>query len=166
MLLLFCLLNVFQALFRVKQLFKNIGQRSATRLDSCEWQGVWNSMGKCLGWWASLAFLNFIPKQVQNPEKRVEYLEEVCCHPGNFRETQIIAVCWGLAHAYQALFNTARCSQGEEEENKPMGMAAASTPTNSNPHNRHCSYSNPHCIIKCQKIRSNMPCSWMGPVAM
>jgi len=50
MFILLCLLNVFQVLFSVKQLFKNIAQRSAPRLDSYEWQGVWNSMGRCLGW--------------------------------------------------------------------------------------------------------------------
>jgi len=47
--LLFCLLNVFQVLFWFQQLFKDIAQRSAPRLDSYEWWGVWNSMGKCLG---------------------------------------------------------------------------------------------------------------------
>jgi len=39
-------------------------------------------------------------EQVQNPEKLVKYLQKVCCHPGNSRETQITATCWGLAHAY------------------------------------------------------------------
>ena len=34
MLLLLCLLNGIQVLFRVKQVAKNIGQRSAPRLDS------------------------------------------------------------------------------------------------------------------------------------
>jgi len=100
MFLLVCLLNVFQVLFRVNQLVKNIPQRSALRLDSYEWLGVWNSISKCLGWWTSLVFWNFNAEQVQNPEKLVESLEEVCCHPGNCRETQITATCWGLAHAY------------------------------------------------------------------
>jgi len=85
MLILFCLLNGFQVLFRVKQVVKNIAQRSAPRLDSYEWQGVWDSMGKCLGWWALLVFWNFTPEQVQNPVKLVEHLEEVCCDPGNSR---------------------------------------------------------------------------------
>ena len=35
------LLNVVQLLFKVKQLFKKITQRSAPRLDNYEWQGVW-----------------------------------------------------------------------------------------------------------------------------
>jgi len=99
MLLLLCLLNVFQVLFRVKQLVKNTAQRSAPRLDSYEWQGVWNSMCKFLGQWVPLVFWNFTPEKVQNPDKLVECLEEVCCHPGNSRETQITAMCWGLAHA-------------------------------------------------------------------
>jgi len=48
-LLLFCLLNGFWVLFRVKQVVKNIVQRSAPGPDSCEWLGVWDSMGKYLG---------------------------------------------------------------------------------------------------------------------
>jgi len=40
MLLLLCILKVFQVLFRVKQIFKIIAQKSASRLDSYEWQGV------------------------------------------------------------------------------------------------------------------------------
>jgi len=51
-------------------------------------------MGHC----APLVFWNFTPEQVQNPDKIVEYLEEVCCHLGNSRETQIISMCWGLVH--------------------------------------------------------------------
>ncbi|KAK4830953.1 hypothetical protein QYF61_014412 [Mycteria americana] len=113
---------------RVNKQFKNIIQRSAPRLDSYEWQGVWNSMGKYLGQWAPPVFWNFTPEQVQNPEKLVKYLEKVCCHPGNSTETQITATCWGLAHAYQALFNTIQNSQREEKvsgsNNKMTGTAA------------------------------------------
>ncbi|KAK4826306.1 hypothetical protein QYF61_007153 [Mycteria americana] len=73
-------------------------------------------MGKCAGWWAPPAFWNFTPEQVENPKKLVEkYLEKVCCHPGNTRETKITATCWGLAHGYQALFNTIQNQQGEEK---------------------------------------------------
>jgi len=46
MFLLFCLLNRFQVLFRVKQVVKDISQRPAPRLNSYEWMGVWNNMGK------------------------------------------------------------------------------------------------------------------------
>lgn len=31
----------------------------------------------------------FTSEQLQNPEKPVEYLETVCCRPGNSREAQI-----------------------------------------------------------------------------
>jgi len=48
-LLLFCLLNGLQVSFRAKQVVKNIVQRPAPGLDSCEWLGVWDSMGKYLG---------------------------------------------------------------------------------------------------------------------
>jgi len=47
--LLFCLLNGFQVLFRVKQVVKNIVQRPDPGLDSSEWLDVWDSMGKYLG---------------------------------------------------------------------------------------------------------------------
>ncbi|KAK4832073.1 hypothetical protein QYF61_020629 [Mycteria americana] len=97
----------------VNKKFKNIIQRAVPRLDSYEWQGVWDSMGKCLSYWTPPVFWNFTPEQAQNPEKLVKY--KVCCHSGNSRETQIIATCWGLAHAYRALFNTIQCSQGEEK---------------------------------------------------
>jgi len=48
-LLLFCILNGFQVLFRVKQAVKNFTKSSTLGLDSYEWLGVWDSMGKCLG---------------------------------------------------------------------------------------------------------------------
>ncbi|KAK4828895.1 hypothetical protein QYF61_001453 [Mycteria americana] len=117
---------------RVNKQFKNIIQRSSQRLDSDEWQGVWDSMGKHLGQWAPPVFWDFTSEQVQNPEKIVNYLEKVCCHPGNSRETQIIAMCWSLAHAYRALFNTIQNPQGEEKisgsDNKMTGTVATPTP--------------------------------------
>ncbi|KAK4811246.1 hypothetical protein QYF61_022143 [Mycteria americana] len=110
----------------VSKEFKNIIQRSAPRPDSYEWQGVWDSMGKCLGRWAPPVFWNFTPEQVQNPEKLVDYLEKVCCHPGNSKEIQITAMCWGLAHAYRALFNTIQNPQGSGD--KMTGTVATPDP--------------------------------------
>ena len=98
--LLSCLLNGFWVLFRVKQVVKNMVQRPAPGLDSCEWLGVWDSTGKYLGQWAPQVFFKLTPEEVQDPDKLVKYLQKVCCHPGNSRETQITATCWGLAHAY------------------------------------------------------------------
>jgi len=113
-LLLFCLLNGFQLLFRVKHVVKSIVQRPDLGLDSCEWLGVWDSTGKYLGQWAPPVCFKLTPEQVQDPDKLVKYLQKVCCHPGNSRETQITATCWGLAHAYRAsLFNTVQCPKGE-----------------------------------------------------
>jgi len=63
-LLLLCLLNGFQVLLRVKQVVKNIMQTPAPGLDSCEWLGVWDSMGRCLGQWAPPMFLKLTPEQV------------------------------------------------------------------------------------------------------
>ncbi|GAB0203955.1 microtubule-associated protein RP/EB family member 1-like [Grus japonensis] len=77
-------------------------------------------------------FWNFTPEQVQNPEKLVEYLEKVCCHPGNSREKQVTATRWGLAHAYRALLKTIQYPQGEEKvsgsDDKTTGTAATPTP--------------------------------------
>jgi len=63
------------------------------------------------------------PEQVQNPDKLVKYLQKVCCHPGNSRETQITSMCWGLAHAYRALFNLIQCPKGERGGNEGAGAA-------------------------------------------
>ncbi|KAK4807073.1 hypothetical protein QYF61_018414 [Mycteria americana] len=47
-------------------------------------------------------------------------------------ETQITTMCWGLAHAYRALFNTIQNPQGEEKVsgsgNKATGTAATPLP--------------------------------------
>ncbi|KAK4830508.1 hypothetical protein QYF61_011421, partial [Mycteria americana] len=93
-------------------------------------------MGKYLGQWAPPMFWNFTPEQVQDPEKLGKYLE-VCCHLGNSRETQITATCWGLAHAYQALFNTIQYPQGEEKvsgsDDKTTGTPTLATGTVATP---------------------------------
>jgi len=52
----------------------------------------------------------------------------VCCHPGNSRETQITAICWGLAHAYRALFNLIQCSKGEGGGNEAAGTETGTAP--------------------------------------
>jgi len=133
-LLLFCLLNGFWVLFRVKQVVKNIVQRPAPGLDSCKWLGVWDSMGKYVGQWTSPMFFKLAPENVQDPDKLVKYLKKLCCHPGNSRETQITATCWGLAHAYRPLFNTVQCLKGEEGGNEAAGAV---------PPSRACSPSSP-----------------------
>jgi len=46
MLLLLCVVNVFQVTFKIKQLFKGITQGSVQRWDISEWQGVWNGIGR------------------------------------------------------------------------------------------------------------------------
>jgi len=93
---------MFHVIFKIKQLFKYITQRSALRWDSSEWQGVWDGMGRCLGQWAFPVVWNFIFEQLQNAKKLVEYLEKFCCLSGNPKEAQITAAFWGLAHANQA----------------------------------------------------------------
>lgn len=123
-------LHVVQVLFSIKQLLnKSI---TTPRLESYEWLEVWDSMDKHRGRWAPPVVWNFTLEQVQNPEKLVEHLEEVCCRPNNSRETEMTATCWGLAPAYRGLCNTIACRQGEEEvsgsDNKATGAAATSTP--------------------------------------
>ena len=48
-LLLLCLLNGLQVLFRVKQVVNNIVQRPAPGLDSCEWLGQHGQMSRAVG---------------------------------------------------------------------------------------------------------------------
>jgi len=137
-LLLLCLLNGLQVLFRAKQVFKNIVQRPALGPDSCEWLGVWDSMGRCLEQWAPPVFFKLTPEQIQNSDNLVKYLQKVCCHPGNSRETQLTAMCWGLAHAYRALFNLIQCPEGEsvgERSSRHCGWRC--------PPSRPCSPSSP-----------------------
>ncbi|KAK4825000.1 hypothetical protein QYF61_022572 [Mycteria americana] len=118
---------------QISKQFKNIIQTSAPRPDSYEWQGVWDSMGRCLRWWAPPVFWNFTLEQVQNPEKLVEHLEKVCCHPGNSKEIQITAMCWGLAHAYQAMFNTIQNPQDDKTTDTVATPAPAATSTAATP---------------------------------
>lgn len=89
MFLLLCLLNVLHILLKFNQLFKNTTQISSLRLDSCEWQDVWDRMEKYQGQRAPLVFWIFIHEQVQNPKKLLKYLEKLCCEPVNSRGTQI-----------------------------------------------------------------------------
>jgi len=86
-------------------------------------------MGRCLGQWELSVFLKLTPEQVQNPDNLVKYLQKVCCHPGNSRETQITATCWCLAHAYRALFNLIQCPKGEGGGNQAAATATGDAPT-------------------------------------
>jgi len=93
-------------------------------MDSYKWWGMWSSMGRYLGQWAPPVFWNFTPEEVQNPEKLAEYLE-VCCRPGNSRETQIIAMCWGLIYANRAtLSNTIQDPQRVSRSDNNMKVTA------------------------------------------
>ena len=56
--------NVFQVMFQIKQLFKNMIERSAPRQDSSAWQGVWDGLGRCLEQWAPPGVWNFISEQL------------------------------------------------------------------------------------------------------
>lgn len=123
MFLLLGLLNVFQVLFMVKKIFKNTTHRSALRLDSDEWQGVWDRIHKCLGQWSPPTFWNHISEQVQNPEKLVKYLEKVFCHSGNSRKTQI--PCLDLTQAYWALLTFFSTLKGQRRSLDLMAKGQA-----------------------------------------
>ncbi|GAB0208546.1 ubiquitin carboxyl-terminal hydrolase 4 [Grus japonensis] len=69
---------------------------------------------------------SFTPKQLQDPDKVVEYLKGKCC--GDSKETQLTALCWALATIYQTLLDSRQHHQGEERENRPTGTADTQTP--------------------------------------
>ena len=64
MLLLLCLLNVLQVLFKVNQLLRNAIQRSVLRQDSYECQDKWEDMGRHLEQWAPPVLWTFTPEPV------------------------------------------------------------------------------------------------------
>lgn len=98
MLLLLCPLNIFKILFKVKQVFINILLIWDLPCSwTAEWQAVWDDIGM---------YLKQYPELLQNPEKLVNYVENVYCHLGSSGETQITAMCWCLTHAYSALFSS------------------------------------------------------------
>ncbi|GAB0203766.1 hypothetical protein GRJ2_002842200 [Grus japonensis] len=69
---------------------------------------------------------SFTPKQLQDPDKIVEYLKGKCC--GYSKETQLTALCWALATIYQTLLDSRQHHQEEERENRPRGTTAIQTP--------------------------------------
>jgi len=85
-------------------------------------------MGRCLEQWDLPVYFKLSPEQVQNPDNLIKYLQKVCCHPGNSRETQITATCWGLAHTYRALFNLIQRPKGERGGNEAAGTATGAVP--------------------------------------
>ncbi|GAB0209386.1 ubiquitin carboxyl-terminal hydrolase 4 [Grus japonensis] len=67
---------------------------------------------------------SFTPKQLQDPDKMVEYLKEKCC--GDSKETQLPALCWALATIYQKLFDSRQ--HHPEGESRPTGPATTQAP--------------------------------------
>ncbi|PKU27484.1 ubiquitin carboxyl-terminal hydrolase 4 [Limosa lapponica baueri] len=68
---------------------------------------------------------DFTPKQLQDPDKVIEYLKGKC--GGYSREAQLTALCWALASIYQALLNTVQHPQEKEMETRPTGSVATAT---------------------------------------
>lgn len=106
MLLLLCLLNMFQVLFKVKPLFTKISQGLALRLDRCRWQ-----VPRIVGFASVLELNLWSPSESW---KTSEIFGKLCCYLRNSKEAQIAAVCWDLAHTCQALFNTIQHRKEQE----------------------------------------------------
>nr|XP_013053966.2 uncharacterized protein LOC106047159 [Anser cygnoides] len=136
MFLLLCL-SVFLFFDNAKQLFKNTIHRSAPRQDSYEWQGEWEDMGRFLEQWAPPVLWKFTPEQLQNPKKLAECLKKGYHRLGFSRQTQIAAVCWGLAYAYRAALTAIQHPPGEEKvsgsDNKTTDTPTTSTAANPAP---------------------------------
>ena len=139
MLVLLCLPNVFQVLFRApKKFFKNTTQRSAPRLNSHGWRGTWEKTGRYLEDFSPPMVWNFTPKQLQDPGEAIE------CWKGKYgacsREAQLTALCGIYQYPHQYLPTTARYyaapSGGRE------GKQTDRRCSYSNPRDKHCSYPN------------------------
>ncbi|XP_049650088.1 uncharacterized protein LOC126035487 [Accipiter gentilis] len=119
---------MFQVFFRAtKRLFKSTTQRSPPKLDTHEWHGMWEDMGKYLENFSLPVTWKFTPEQLQNPHEVTEYLKEKCC--GYSKDVQLAALCWALASIYQTLLDTRQHPQGEKMENRTTGTVATPTPT-------------------------------------
>ncbi|XP_049683074.1 ubiquitin carboxyl-terminal hydrolase 4 isoform X4 [Accipiter gentilis] len=108
-----------------KTSFKNTTQRSAPRLDSHGWHGIWENMGRYLENFSPPVVWNFTPEQLQNPHEVVEYLKGKCC--GYSKEAQLTTLCWALASIYQTLLNVMQHPQRAGRENRLTGTAAIPT---------------------------------------
>lgn len=84
-----------------------------------------------------------------NPEQHILL---VCCCPGISRETQVTAVCWGLANAYWAFVSTIQHTRGEENTSESDDSAPNGPCNSSNSCDRPSDCSNsrnrPWCCSK------------------
>ncbi|GAB0189163.1 hypothetical protein GRJ2_001381600 [Grus japonensis] len=87
---------------------------------------MWESMGGYLETFSPPMVWSFTPKQLQDPDKVVEYLKGKCC--GDSKETQLPALCWALATIYPTLLDNRQHHQGGERESGPTGPAATRAP--------------------------------------
>lgn len=113
---------MFLVLSVVKPPLQNTSQRCALRQVGWGWQGVWQ-MGRYVS--PFLHGLEFAPYQMQNPKKLTECFKKVCPDPGNMKELELTALCWGLACAYQTLLSTVLYPQKEENASGSVPAPAA-----------------------------------------
>lgn len=85
-----CLLNVFQALFNLKQLFKDI--------THWVWEGRYGQAPRTVDTSGTLKLNPWTNAESWKTGK----MKKACHHPANSKQTQMTATCWGLAHAYRA----------------------------------------------------------------
>ena len=81
----------------------HILKKSPPKPEYTEWQGVWRDLGETLERWTCSVSWNFTPEHLKDPESLNRYLRQRCRGLGRSEKAQMI---WGLANAYQALFNT------------------------------------------------------------
>lgn len=89
-------LNVFLFIYFI---WRNPSQKR----ENAQWQGTWRSLEKILEAWGLPVSWDFTREHLWNPENVCKYLSQGCCDLGRPEEKQLI---WGLACAYQALYNT------------------------------------------------------------
>lgn len=89
MVLLRATLDAVRALLRLKRVFKSTTQRSAQR------HGMGENVGKYLENLAPPKVWNFTPKQLQDPDREMEYLKGKCCDYS--KEAQLRALGLALA---------------------------------------------------------------------
>lgn len=96
-------------LFRVKKIdLRRVFQRSALRVDNCEWHGGWERMDQLLKDYSSPEVWKFYP------DKIAEYLKEKCFKSS--KEAQSYSVCWVLATIYQTLLDTRHTLRGRRRK--------------------------------------------------
>ncbi|KAJ7407940.1 hypothetical protein BTVI_60945 [Pitangus sulphuratus] len=88
------------------------------------WQGAWEKFGKWIGHVAPPITWDFTPEQAFDPSEITHCLMEGCLTYRN-PNTQISALCWGLASAYRATVDHAQKAKAETgTQTMPLGISS------------------------------------------